>query len=62
MNYFVLPFNLPDSPLIEALVGLLIWSIAAALVLLAVETACFLWLTVRGLRSIHHNKAVIREL
>jgi hypothetical protein len=58
VNYFDLTFNLADSPLIGTLVGLLLWALAAALVLLVVEVACFLWLMVRGLKGIHHDKAV----
>jgi len=53
MNPFDLPLNLADEPLIGMLAGLLLWSIAAALVLLLVELVCFLWLTIRAMRSTH---------
>ena len=57
MNFFDLSFNLADSPLVGTLVGLILWSIFAVLALLVVEVACFIWLTVRGLRSIRQGKA-----
>jgi hypothetical protein len=57
MNLFDLPFNLADLPFIGTLVGLLLWCIAAALALLVVEAAIFLWLTFRPMRRTHHGKA-----
>ena len=51
MNPFDLPLNLADSPLIGMLVGLLLWTIAAAFVILVVELVSFLWLTIHAMRS-----------
>ncbi len=51
MNLFDIFPNLTDLPLIGMLAGLLLWSIAAALVLLFVELASFLWSTVPAMKS-----------
>lgn len=50
MNHLDLSFNLRDSYLIGALVGLLWTSFVAALVLLVVELVCFLELMGRAWR------------
>jgi hypothetical protein len=53
MNLFDFPLNLADLPWIGILAGLLLWSIAAVLVLLLVELVCFLWFMIRSMRSSH---------
>ncbi len=51
MSLFDLFPNLADSPWIGMLAGLLLWSIAAALVFLIVELVIFLWLTIRAMKT-----------
>jgi hypothetical protein len=58
MNFLDLPFNLADLPLIGMLMGLLLWSIATAFVLLVVELLCLIGLTVRSMGSRHPGKSV----
>jgi len=53
MNLVDLFLDLADLPLIGMLAGLLLWFIAAVILLFFVELAIFLRLTIRAMRSTH---------